>query len=112
MGAYPKPVREAEGDLLLSLASDMLDAGQSSVNREMGGLLFGGVAARGRVFVMAPWREALHRGSLIIGCGLLAKLYGTFAAGLDGGVWPGWTWSAALAAPALLVVGQLVAGAG
>ncbi len=47
--AYPHRVRATEGDVLLSLARDLLDEGGSSIDREALGLLRGGLVARAGV---------------------------------------------------------------
>lgn len=107
--AYPRDTRQAEGDLIISLAGDMVDGGQSSINREALGMLRGGLAARAGDLANAPWEEALRRVSLPIAAALLAFNIGALAfwLGMDGLVWPGWSWIAALGAPGLAVFGLL-----
>ena len=63
--AYPSEVRDAHGDVLISLARDLVDSGASSVGREALGLLRGGVAARLGLVALAPWDPALRRSAIL-----------------------------------------------
>lgn len=105
--AYPRAARQAEGDVLISLARDMVDGGQSSVNREALGLLQGGLLARAGDLADVPWGKALHRAGLPIAAALLALNIGMFSFWIEGLTWPGWSWILVVAAPALAVFGLL-----
>ncbi len=103
--AYPPAVREREGDMLLSLAADMVDTG-SSAGREALGLLRGGIAMRFGTLARAPWEPALHRAAIQL-AGVMAALTCGAAWWWQEPAWPGWSWVAALVAPALVLGGQL-----
>lgn len=105
--AYPREVRQAEGDLITSLAEDMIDDGRSSLNREAIGMLWGGLAARAGDLADAPWPDALHRVALWISTALFAIVLGAFAFWQDGLTWPGWSMIATVAAPAAALFGLL-----
>lgn len=107
--AYPRAMRQAEGAVLISLARDLVDDGQSSTNREALGLLRGGLVARASDLADLPWGEALRWIALPVAVALLAVNLGTFAfwLGIYGLVWLGWSWLAVIVAPALAVIGLL-----
>lgn len=105
--AYPSEVRDAHGDVLISLACDLVDSGASSVGREALGLIRGGVAARLGLVALAPWDAALRRSAIAIAGAVLAIVGASAAATWPQLAWPGWLWVAVLAAPALVVAGHL-----
>ena len=107
--AYPREMRQAEGAVLISLARDLVDEGQSSTGREALGLLRGGLVARAGDLAELPWQEALRRIALPVAVALLAVDLGTLAfwLGIDGLAWPGWSRIAVIAAPALALLGLL-----
>jgi hypothetical protein len=105
--AYPRKVRDAEGDLLASLACDLLDAGRSSIGREALGLVRGGLAMRLGLAAHAPWEAALRRAAVAIAGVVLAIACGSAAATWGESAYPAEAWMAVLAAPALVIAGQL-----
>lgn len=107
---YPRQSRRSDGDVISSLALDMVDSGQSTTGREALGLVRGGMALRAGDLAKAPWGEAIRRISLPIAVALLAVTLGSLAfwLGIDGFVWPGWAWAAALAGPGMAICGLLL----
>ena len=98
--AYPRALRDSDGETLLDLARELVDAGSSPL-REAAGLLGGGVRLRARLAAHelgeAPWREARALLALPLAAALLAvALAGAEHAtrGLD---WIGWSWALTLA---------------
>jgi hypothetical protein len=105
---YPRDVRERDGEALVDLASELVDAGSSPL-REAAGLLLGGTSARLRAAIggltAAPWREARARLALPLAAALFA-LAAVWAA--RSGVtqaWVGWSVALTVAAAALAVAG-------
>ena len=110
--AYPGRMRRTEGDLLLSLAADLVESGRSSTTREALGLLRGGLEARIGATAAVPWAEALGRVALPAAVALLALVIGAASVRIQSFAWPGWSWIAVLTAPALATVGLLRGRAG
>ena len=108
--AYPPELRRAEGDVLVSLASDLVEAGGSSPSREAAGLVRDGLAQRLGVTARAPWRAALRRVALVAAGAMCALVWGVAAwwlGKLGWPLWPGWSWVTALVAPVLILGGHL-----
>jgi hypothetical protein len=105
--AYPRGKRESDGEVLTSLAEDMIDSGLTSINRESLGMIRGGIATRFGGLADAPWASALHRVSLWIGVALFAITLGAFAFWQEGLAWPGWSLLATVVAPGAVLFGLL-----
>lgn len=93
--AYPRRLRSVEGDVILALALDLIDAG-ASAGSEAVGLLRGGVVCRLNLSAR-PWRAALERlGAPLAALFLAAMVLGVRHASGTVGQWPGWSWTAGL----------------
>ncbi len=105
---YPRATRERDGEAIVDLARELVDAGSSPL-REAGGLLLGGTAVRVRATVSgvaaAPWHEARARLALPLAAALFALA--AVWAGRSGvaQAWVGWTVALTFAAAALALAG-------
>lgn len=105
--AYPLDVREADGEVLVGLAQDLVEDGASSANREALGLLAGGLSARAQRFAGGSWEDGLRLVAFPIAAAFLAIACGAVTASLPSPAWPGWRAVAVLGAPAVAVYGLL-----
>ncbi len=117
--AYPKAVRERDGDVLLDCAADLAGDGGSRA-REAAGLVRGGLAQRAHVargdLGAIPWRAAAERLAVPLAAANLA-VWGAGAARIWGLAPLGRWWSVLLAGAAVALLGALtrerrLAGAG
>lgn len=106
--AYPRPRREQDGEVLLTLSRDLISDG-SSLPREAAGLVTGGLVDRLRLarreFAGAPWYDARTRLALPLSAALLALVVAGTLRASHGIAWIGWGWSSLLIAAACAVVG-------
>jgi hypothetical protein len=83
--AYPRAVRERDGEALVDLAQELVDAGSSSL-REAAGLVRGGASVRlsGALGLLtgSPWHEARGRLALPRAAGRRTRGAAARAAGL------------------------------
>jgi hypothetical protein len=123
--AYPRGVRERDGEVLLDLARELVEGGSSPL-RQAAGLVGGGAAARLRRRMAGasrlPWWEARSRLALPLAAALLALMLVGAERATDGVAWIGWSWvlglagslaalaGAALGRRGITVLGALVVG--
>jgi hypothetical protein len=111
--AYPRSVRERDGEVLVQLAEELVEAG-SSPFREAAGLVRAGTSARlgaelGAI-AQAPWREARARLALPLAAALFAlAATGAARAGLMG-PWIGWSVVVTLTGASIALVGAAMGG--
>jgi hypothetical protein len=106
--AYPRAVRERDGEAIVDLAHELVDEGSNPL-REAAGLLLGGASLRVRATISglaaAPWNDARSR----LGLPLAAALFALAAAwaGRSGvaDAWVGWSIALTLAAAAVALGG-------
>jgi hypothetical protein len=72
---YPGTVRERDGRAILDLARDLSSQSRLAFLREAGGMIVGGIQARGRLLRLdatgAPWHAARERLALPLSAGML-----------------------------------------
>lgn len=105
---YPRAIRERDGEAIVDLARDLVDAGSSPL-REAAGLLLSGTSVRLRAtvsgLVAAPWHEARARLALPLAAALFALA--AVWAGRSGVTqsWVGWSVVVTFAAAPLALAG-------
>jgi hypothetical protein len=106
--AYPRAVRERDGEALIDLAQELVEAGSSPL-REAAGLAWGGASARLsgalRLLTGSPWHEARGRLALPLAAALFAlAAVGAARAGMAQ-YWIGWSALVLFVAAAVAVAG-------
>jgi hypothetical protein len=105
---YPRAVRERDGEAIVDLASELVDAGSSPL-REAAGLLLGGTSVRLRTTIggltAAPWHEARARLALPLAAALFALAAVWAARSGVAQAWVGWSVALTVAAAALALAG-------
>ena len=75
---YPSTVREHDGRAILDLARDLSSQSRLAFLREAGGMIVGGIQARGRLLRLdvtgAPWRAARQSMALPLAVGMLCVI--------------------------------------
>jgi hypothetical protein len=104
--AYPQDVREAEREVLLGLAHDMIDGG-ASVNREAVAMGADGLRTRlvRRRVGCAPWRDGLRLAGLPTASLFLALIVTGCLGMLHAPGWIGWWWAMGIGGSLLALVG-------
>jgi hypothetical protein len=106
--AYPRATRERDGEAVVDLARELVDAGSSPL-REAAGLLLGGASLRLRATIGGlagvPWHAARARIALPLAAALFALA--AVWAGRSGlaEAWVGWSVALTLAAAAVALAG-------
>jgi primosomal replication protein N len=106
--AYPRAVRERDGDAIVDLAQELVEAGSSPL-REAAGLVSGGASVRVRAsatgVASAPWHEARARLALPLAAALFALVAAWAGRSGVASAWVGWSVVVTFAAAAVTLAG-------